>query len=69
MKYSEIIKMNANEINSMLSSTKEQLLDLRLMHSVSLIENPMLIKSNRKVIAKMKTALSQLKNKLVSDVN
>lgn len=70
MKYSEIIKMNPDELSALLKSMKNQLSDLRLMHYVSVSENPMLIRNKRRVIAKIKTALNHLNNnKLVSDAN
>lgn len=53
--------MNLDEIYAALLNTKAELSNLKLMHSVSAIENSMLIRKKRKNIAKLKTALNVCK--------
>lgn len=47
-----------NELQEMLSSEKEKLYKMKMSHEVSPLENPKLITFTRKVIARIKTELS-----------
>ena len=52
-----------NELMEMLSSEKEKLSKMKMSHEVSPLENPKLITFTRKVIARIKTELSNRKNR------
>ena len=47
-----------NELLDMLSSEKEKLYKMKMSHEVSPLENPKLITSTKKVIARIMTELS-----------
>ena len=48
-----------NELLDMLSSEKEKLSKMKMSHEVSPLENPKLITSTKKVIARIMTELSR----------
>ena len=52
-----------NELLEMLASEKEKLSKMKMSHEVSPLENPKLITSTKKVIARIKTELSFRKNR------
>ena len=64
MKNSEIIALTVEEIVQKIESEKEILQKMKFAHEISPIENPMKIKSTKKLIARLKTALAakQLEN-------
>ena len=53
--------MPDNELLEMLSSEKDKLFKMRMRHEVSPLENPKLISSTRKVIARISTEISNRK--------
>ena len=57
MKPSEIRELGTEEVKERLEDTQEVLMKMKLNHAVSPLENPMTIKENRKVIARLKTEL------------
>ncbi len=64
MKNSEIIELTTAEIIERILNTKEELVRMRLNHSVNPLENPMKIRFTRKNIARLNTELRkrQLEN-------
>ena len=63
MKASILIDTPENELLEMLETQKNKLDKMKMSHEVSPLENPKLITSTRKVIARIKTELSNRKNK------
>ena len=58
MKASILKDTPENELLDMLSSEKEKLSKMKMSHEVSPLENPKIITSTRKVIARIMTELS-----------
>ena len=58
MKQSEIKKLSKEDLQDKLSEYKNQLDELKMTHAISPLDNPLQIKSTRRVIARLKTALS-----------
>ena len=58
MKNSEIQALTAEELVEKISTESETLRKLKFAHSVSPIENPMQIRVQRKLVARLKTELS-----------
>ena len=58
MKNSEIQALTAEELVEKISAESETLRKLKFAHSVSPIENPMQIRVQRKLVARLKTELS-----------
>ncbi len=59
MKSSEIIEMAPQEIEERIDTLSQELVRLRLNHTISPLENPLKIKHTRRDIARMKTILRQ----------
>jgi large subunit ribosomal protein L29 len=57
MKTSEIRELTSKEIVERLQTEQENLVRLRLNHSVSALDNPMKIRESRRNIARMQTIL------------
>ncbi len=57
MKTSEIIELTSKEIVERLQTEQENLVRLRLNHSVSPLDNPMKIRESRRNIARLQTIL------------
>ena len=62
MKQKEIKKLSAEDLIDKLAEFKKKLADLKMTHTVSPIENPLLIRETRRVISRIYTAMSY-KNK------
>ncbi|MFL2632856.1 MAG: 50S ribosomal protein L29 [Candidatus Marivariicella sp.] len=62
MKQKEIEKLSAEDLIDKLAEFKKKLADLKMTHTVSPIENPLLIRETRRVISRIYTAMSY-KNK------
>lgn len=62
MKNAEINKLGVDELKKVISAEQENLTRLKLAHAISPIENPMRIRENRKLIAKLETALTKAIN-------
>ena len=58
MKYEEIKSLTEEELKEKILSEKEALGKLRFGHAISQIENPMQIRTSRKMIARLQTELS-----------
>ena len=61
MKSAILIDTPEKELLEMLASEKEKLFKMKMSHEVSPLENPKLITSTRKVVARIKTELSKRK--------
>lgn len=57
MKTSEILELTNKEIVERLQTEQENLVRLRLNHSVSPLDNPMKIRESRRNIARLQTIL------------
>ena len=58
MKNSEIRALSIEELNEKINTEVDSLQKLNFAHSISPIENPMKIKQSRRLIARLKTALT-----------
>ena len=63
MKNTDIKALSLVELKEKLASETETLRKLKFAHQVSAIENPMKMKENRKLIARLKTELTAKENK------
>ena len=61
MKQSEIKLLSDDELVDKLQSLIKSQEDVKLTHAVSPIENPLVIRKNRRTIARMKTELAKRK--------
>jgi large subunit ribosomal protein L29 len=59
MKASEIRDLTTEEIQARLKEEQDSLLRLRLNHAVSAIERPSDIQNSRKLVARLKTILTE----------
>ena len=57
MKKTEIIKLSNQDLRDKLVEYQKKLLELKMSHAISPIENPLQIKTTRRIIAKIKTAI------------
>ncbi|MDH4057291.1 MAG: 50S ribosomal protein L29 [Cyclobacteriaceae bacterium] len=57
MKSKEIKELSVNELREKIGSEQESLRKLKFAHQVAAVENPMKIKENRKLIARLNTEL------------
>ena len=58
MKQSEISKLSKEDLQDKLGEYQKQLEELKMTHAISPLENPLQRRSARRVIARLKTALS-----------
>ena len=58
MKQSEINKLSKEDLQDKLGEFQKQLEELKMTHAISPLENPLQLRSTRRVIARLKTALS-----------
>jgi large subunit ribosomal protein L29 len=58
MKNSEIKALSSDQIVETIATEENRLLKLKFAHAVAPIENPMRIRSTRRLIARLKTELS-----------
>ena len=63
MKAAILIDTPENELLEMLETQKDKLDKMKMSHEISPLENPKLITSTRKIIARIKTELSNRKTK------
>ena len=63
MKQQEVIKLKDDELKDQLVENKKKYNELRMAHAVSPLENPILIKSVRRTIARILTEISKRDNK------
>mgnify|MGYP001284083840 FL=1 len=59
MKQAEINKLSKEDLQDKLAELQKQTEELKMTHSISPLENPLQIRSSRRVIARIKTALSK----------
>jgi large subunit ribosomal protein L29 len=59
MKQSEIIELSVEDLKAKLVSLKKELSDMKLGHSVTPLENPLVLRSTRRSIARISTELSK----------
>ncbi len=59
MKSSEIKEMSPKEIEERIDTLNQELVRMKLNHTISPLENPMKIRQTRQDIARMKTILRQ----------
>lgn len=57
MKQEDIKQLATNDLRDKITEEKNALIKLHLNHTVSPIENPLKIRSNRRLIARLKTEL------------
>ena len=58
MKQTEIISLSKEDLQDKLAEYQKQLAELKMTHVISPLENPLQIKTTRRAIARLKTALS-----------
>ena len=58
MKQTEINKLSKEDLRDKLAEFQKQIEELKMTHSISPLENPLQIRSSRRVIARLKTALN-----------
>jgi large subunit ribosomal protein L29 len=63
MKNTDIKALSLVELKEKIASETETLRKMKFAHQVSAIENPMKMKENRKLIARLKTELTAKENK------
>ena len=63
MKAKEIHDMTNDELNAKLGSLKEELFNLRFRHATGQLENPNVLKTVKKDIARVKTVIRERKLK------
>ena len=66
MKTSEIEKLSLEDLQDKLAEYKKQLSDLKMNHAVSPLENPLQIKSARRVVARLLTAITPKQNQMTA---
>ena len=59
MKQSEINKLSKEDLQDKLGEFQKQLEELKMTHAISPLENPLQLRSTRRVVARLKTALSK----------
>lgn len=58
MKQTEIISLSKEDLQDKLTEYRKLLAELKMTHVISPLENPLQIKTARRVIARLKSALS-----------
>lgn len=59
MKQSEIKELSVEELREKRAEFKKQYFDLKLAHSITPLENPMLIRKARRTVARLATELTK----------
>lgn len=62
MKQEDIKQLSDQDLVTKISEEKEALNKMKMNHAVSPIENPLKIRSNRKLVARLVTELNSRKN-------
>ena len=57
MKQTEINKLSKEDLDDKLAEFQKKIEELKITHSISPLENPSQIRSSRRVVARLKTAL------------
>jgi len=63
MKASTLVELSVEELQNQVQSESKSLANLKLNHSVSPLENPLVIRNTRVNIARLKTELSKRSSK------
>ena len=58
MKQTEIVKLSKEDLQDKLLEYQKQLEELKMKHAISPLENPLQIKKARRIVARLKTAIS-----------
>ena len=58
MKQAEIVKLSKEDLQDKLMEYQKQLEELKMTHAISPLENPLQIKKARRIVARLKTAIS-----------
>lgn len=66
MKAQEIEKLSFEDLQDKLADYQKQLLDLKMNHAVSPLENPLQIKTVRRTISRLLTAITAKKNEIIA---
>ena len=66
MKATEIEKLSLEELADNLADRQKQLLDLKMNHAVSPLENPMQIKTVRRTISRLLTAITAKQKEIIA---
>jgi len=66
MKNSEIEKLSLEDLQDKLAEFQKQLSDLKMNHAVSPLENPLEIKTVRKTVARLLTAITAKQNEIIA---
>tara|TARA_B100001059_G_scaffold18938_3_gene15492 strand:- start:20866 stop:21066 length:201 start_codon:yes stop_codon:yes gene_type:complete len=66
MKKSEIEKLSLEDLQDNLAEFQKQLSDLKMNHAVSPLENPLQIKTVRKTVARLLTAIAAKQNEIIA---
>ncbi|MGB0396246.1 MAG: 50S ribosomal protein L29 [Flavobacteriaceae bacterium] len=66
MKKSEIEKLSLEDLQDKLAEFQKQLSDLKMNHAVSPLENPLQIKTVRKTVARLLTAITAKQNEIIA---
>ncbi len=66
MKATEIEKLSLEELFDKLAESKKKLLDLKMNHAVSPLENPLQIKIVRRIISRLLTAITVKQKEIIA---
>ena len=66
MKKSEIEKLSLEDLQDKLAEFQKQLSDLKMNHAISPLENPLQIKTVRKTVARLLTAITVKQNEIIA---
>ena len=66
MKKSEIEKLSLEDLQDKLAELQRQLSDWKMNHAVSPLENPLQIKTVRKTVARLLTAIAAKQNEIIA---
>ena len=66
MKKSEIEKLSLEDLQDKLAEFQKQLSDMKMNHAVSPLENPLQIKTVRKTVARLLTAIAAKQNEIIA---
>ncbi len=66
MKATEIEKLSLEELLDKLAENKKKLLDLKMNHAVSPLENPLQIKIVRRIISRLLTAITVKQKEIIA---
>ncbi|MCX2720678.1 50S ribosomal protein L29 [Lentiprolixibacter aurantiacus] len=62
MKQSEVKEMSVEELKEKIAALKKQHADLKMAHSVTPLENPLLIRNTKRTVARLATELTKREN-------